>query len=270
MTLLSSLVPHKSKTDHDNMSTLPLQGKVALVTGSSRAIGAAMVKRLATDGASVVVNYNNNADAANAVVDEIHSSTSGKAVALKGDMSSTVDAQNLVEETVKHFGKIDIIVLNAGTMTNAPLNDIDEKAFDDLFNMNVKVPLFMVKTASKHMQPGGRVLFISSSITKFSGVPPNYLLYAATKGAIEQLTRVLAKDLGSRGINVNAIAPGPTNTELFRAGKSEQLIQFFSSLHPAKRIAEPDEISPIIAMLAREESSWVNGQTIFVNGGYAL
>jgi 3-oxoacyl-[acyl-carrier protein] reductase len=110
------------------------------------------------------------------------------------------------------------------------------------------------------------VFFISSATTKFSGVPPNYLIYTATKGAVEQMTRVLAKDLGARGINVNAIAPGPVDTELFRAGKSEELISFFANLHPQKRIPEPDEISPIVAFLSRDEAGWINGQTIFVNG----
>lgn len=265
-------------------ATLPLHGKIALITGSSRSIGASIAKRLARDGASVVINYKSNADAANALVSEIHATTPGKAIALAGDMSSGADAQNLIEETVKHFSGLDILVLNAGLMENVPLNGVDEEAFDAHFNTNVKVPLFMVKTASKYLKagthphshthtgraytlmPGGRVFFVSTSLTKFSGVPADYLLYAATKGSVEQMTRVLSKDLGARGINVNAIAPGPTNTELFRNGKSEQLINFFCNLHPQKRIAEADEISPIIAMLSRDEASWINGQTIFVNG----
>ena len=113
---------------------------------------------------------------------------------------------------------------------------------------------------------GGRVFFFSTSITKFSVAPPNYVLYAASKGAVEQMVRILAKDLGSRGITVNAIAPGPTDTDLFRNGKSEQLIQYFRNLHPMKRIGEVDEIAPIVAFLSREEAGWVNGQTHFVNG----
>lgn len=113
---------------------------------------------------------------------------------------------------------------------------------------------------------GGRVFFFSSATTKFSGVPPNYLIYTATKGAVEQMTRVLAKDLGAKGINVNSIAPGPTDTDLFRAGKSEQLIQFFANLHPQKRIPQPDEIAPIVAFLSRDEAGWINGQTIYING----
>lgn len=136
------------------MSNLPLQGKVALVTGSSRAIGAGIVKRLAADGAFVVVNYVNNAEAANAVVDEIHATTPGKAIALKGDASSVADSENLVEETVKQYGKLDILVLNAGMMDPKLLKDVDEKSYEDHFNMNVKVPLFTVKRATKYLQPG--------------------------------------------------------------------------------------------------------------------
>ena len=113
---------------------------------------------------------------------------------------------------------------------------------------------------------GGRIIFFSTSLTKFASVPPNYLLYAATKGAVEQMVRVLAKDLGQRNITVNAVAPGPTDTDLFRNGKNEQMIKFFENLHPAKRIAQVDEISPMIAFLSRDEASWVNGQTHFVNG----
>lgn len=264
--------------------SLPLSGKVAIVTGSSRNIGAAIVKRLAADGASVVINYNGSQAAANELAEQINAEGKGKAVAIQADVSSTAEGNRLIEETLKAFGQLDILVLNAGLMNNHPLDAIDEKMFDDHFTVNVKVPLFMVKTASKHMKAGaslslhvlfpslthtvsgGRVFFFSSATTKFSGVPPNYLIYTATKGAVEQMTRVLAKDLGARGINVNSIAPGPVDTDLFRNGKSEQLIQFFANLHPQKRIPQPDEISPIVAFLSRDEAGWVNGQTIFVNG----
>ncbi|PSR70455.1 hypothetical protein PHLCEN_2v13606, partial [Hermanssonia centrifuga] len=246
--------------------SLPLAGKVAVVTGSSRNIGAAIAKRLATDGASVVVNYVNNAAAADDIVDYINSEGNGKAIAIQGNMCVLDDANRLIEESVKAFGKLDILVLNAGMMNNHPLEGITEKQFDDHFNTNVKIPLFMTKTAAKYLTSGGRIFFFSSSTTKFSGIPSNYLLYTATKGAVEQMTRILAKDLGAKGITVNSIAPGPVDTDLFRSGKSEQLINFFKSLHPQKRIPSPDEISPIIAFLSREEAGWINGQTLYVNG----
>jgi 3-oxoacyl-[acyl-carrier protein] reductase len=146
--------------------SLPLSGKVAIVTGSSRNIGAAIVKRLAADGASVVVNYNGSEGAANELVEQINTEGNGQAIALKGDMSSVADANKLVEETVKHFGKLDIVVLNAGLMNNKPLDSIDEKLFDDTFNINVKVPLFMVKTASKHMKAGSSLSWSHISIRK--------------------------------------------------------------------------------------------------------
>lgn len=202
--------------------SLPLSGKVAIVTGSSRGIGASIARRLATDGASVVINYFGSAQAAEDVVQEINTEGKGKAVAMRADVSSVAEGVRLVNETVQHFGKLDLLVLNAGLMNNGALSELDEKSFDDHFNINVKVPLFMVKEAAKHFHSGARVFFFSSSTTKYSGVPPNYAVYTATKGAVEQMTRVLSKDLGSRGINVNCIAPGPVDTELFRHGKSEQ------------------------------------------------
>lgn len=269
--------------------SLPLAGKVAIITGSSRNIGASIARRLARDGASVVVNYKAGAGAAQEVVDAIHAEGHGKAVALQGDMAVLADAQRLVEEGVKAFGtgKLDILCLNAGLMGSAVLADITEQDFEDHFTINVKVPLFMTKAAAQYMGPGesssyscsvprwctdnvyatgGRVFFFSTSLTKFSLTTPNYLLYAASKGAVEQTVRVLAKDLGARGITVNAIAPGPTDTDLFRNGKNEQLIQFIRNFHPQKRIAEVDEVAPIVAFLSREEAGWINGQTHFVNG----
>lgn len=126
--------------------------------------------------------------------------------------------------------------------------------------------VYLVCRADRITLKGGRIIFFSTSITKNTQVPPNYLVYAAAKGAVQQIVRVLSKDLGAKGLTVNAIAPGPVDTDLFNNGKSEQLIQFFANMHPQKRIPSPDEISPIAAFLARDESGWVNGQTIFVNG----
>jgi len=131
----------------------------------------------------------------------------------------------------------------------------------------VKAPLFMVKAAAPHMNAGSRIIFLSTSLTRNSMITPNYLVYTATKGAVEQMMRVLAKELGPRGITVNTVSPGPTDTELFREGKSEQLINMIAGTAPLKRLGQVDEISPVVAFLASEEARWVNGHNIFVNGG---
>jgi len=244
-----------------------LQGKVALVTGSSRSIGAAIVKRLAQDGASVVINYASNETAAKEVAEEINNIRSGAAVIVKADVSTVESCKYLLDETLKAFGRIDILVLNAGVMGMKTLREIDEKFFDEHFLINVKGPFFLVQAAERHLTEGGRIIFFSSSLASNSAIVPPYLVYAATKGAVEQFSRVLAKELGAKGITVNTISPGPTDTALFRQGKSEQLITALANTHPAKRIGTVDEISSVVAFLASPEARWVNGQNILVNGG---
>ncbi|KAH8091042.1 hypothetical protein BXZ70DRAFT_954061 [Cristinia sonorae] len=246
----------------------PLLNKVALVTGSSRGIGAAVARHLASEGATVVVNYVNSAKAAEEVTNDINAKGPGKAVAIKADVSVLKEGERLVEETVKQLGGLDVLVLNAAVMDLATLDKVTEEQYQRHFDVNVKVPLFMAKAAAPHMKSGGRIVFFSTSLTMNTNVPSNYLLYVSTKGAIQQFTRVLAKDLGAKGITVNCVAPGPTDTELFREGKPEALIQQFASMHPMKRIGTPEEIGPVVSFLAKEESSWVNGQTLFVNGGF--
>jgi len=200
----------------------------AVVTGSSRSIGAAIAKRLAQDGASVVINYASNEAAAKEVADEINSIRSGAAVIVKADVSAVGSCKNLLDETLKAFGRIDILVLNAGIMGTKPLREVDEKFFDESFFINVKGPFFLVQAVEPHLTVGeqlgfnselvlwlrltlligGRIIFFSTSIAKNSAVTPPYLVYAATKGAIEQFSRVLAKELGARGITVNTVSPG--------------------------------------------------------------
>jgi len=247
-----------------------LAGKVALVTGSSRGIGAAIARRLVKDGANVIVNYVSNEKAAAEVLDELNAIRPNSAVAIKANVSSIKAMGQFSAEALKAFGKIDIVVLNAGVLQNKVLADVDEDHFDTIFNANVKGPLFLTKTLAPHLPEGGRIVFFSTTLAHFSGVPTNYLAYVASKGAIEQFARVLAKDLGSRGITVNCVAPGPIDTELFRKGKSDQLINFFENLHPQKRLGQPDEISGLVALLAGPGGSWINGQTIKVNGGYSV
>jgi len=250
--------------------SLKLAGKVAIVTGSSRSIGAAIAQRLAEDGANVIINYVSNSQAAESVVDGINSKAGGKAVAVKADVSSSVGADQLIEATIKAFGKLDILVLNAGIMGSKVLADVDEQFFDSHIQVNVKGPLFLSKAAAPLLPSGGRIIFFSSSLTKASSVLPNALIYVASKGAIEQVARVLAKDLGARGITVNTVSPGPVDTALFREGKTEQQIQFIAGLHPSKRLGTPDEIAPAVAFLASPDATWVNGQNLLVNGGFVV
>jgi len=252
------------------MAFLPLAGKVALITGSSRSIGASIARRLAADGASVVINYASNASAAQEVADSINSTRPNSAVPIQADVSTVASCKLLLEKTIQAFGKVDILVLNAGIMGSKVLAEVDEPFFDDHFTINVKGPLFLVQAAAPHMTEGGRIIFLSTSITRVSTVLPNALVYAASKGAVEQFTRILAKDLGARGITVNCVSPGPVDTDLFRTGKTEQQIQFIASLNPQKRIPQPEEIAPAVAFLASPSASWINGQNIPVNGAFTV
>ena len=240
-----------------------LSGKVAIITGSSKGIGKAVAERLAADGASVVINYNSDSKAADTMVAEIGAD---RALAVQADVSTIPGVEKLVNATVQKFGKIDVVMPNAGVMGMKALAQATEADFDSHFNLNVKGPMFLVQKAVPHMGPGGRVIFVSTGVNSSSGVSPPYLIYAATKGAVDQMTRVLSKDLAKKGITVNAVAPGPTATDLFFDGKSEELINFVSNQSPFGRLGKPEEQANVVAFLASEESSWVSGQIIRVNG----
>ncbi|KAL2840290.1 hypothetical protein BJY01DRAFT_218579 [Aspergillus pseudoustus] len=245
-----------------------LSGKVALVTGASRGIGRATALALAKDGASVVVNYISSSAAAEEVVAEIGSD---RAVAIQADVSKKDDITRLIKETVDRFGKIDILVLNAGLLwQKGDLLSIKEEDFDTLFAANVKGPLLTVQAAEPHIPDGGRIMLFSTSLAAFSMVQPNYLLYTASKGAVEQMTRVLAKDLGRRGVTVNTIAPGPIGTDAYYVGKTEEMVQMQSRIAPAGRLGKPEEVANVVTFIASEESQWVNGQTIRINGGMTV
>jgi len=247
-------------------SLLALAGKVALVTGSSRSIGAAIANRLADDGANVVVNYFSNSHAADDVVNAINARGKGKAVGIQADATTPSGVKSLLDGTLEAFGKLDILVLNAGIMGSRVLADIDEEFFDAHIRANVKGPLFLTKEAAPLLTAGGRIIFISTSITGATTVLPNNLVYASTKAAIEQITRILSKDLGTRLITVNVVSPGPMDTPLFRAGKSELAIQTLANYNPQKRLGVPEEVAPVVAFLASPAAKWVNGQNIRVNG----
>ncbi|KAF8912446.1 hypothetical protein CPB85DRAFT_1375749 [Mucidula mucida] len=251
--------------------TTSLEGKVAIVTGSSRSIGAAIVRRLAEQGAKVVVNYVNNAQPADELVTEIKAQGKGDAVAIKGDASTIAGGKSIIADTIKAFGQIDILILNAGIMGSKPIADVDEEFFDDHVNSNIKGPVFMAKAVIEHLPaPGGRIMFFSSSLTGATAVLPNALCYVMSKGAIEQVSRVLAKDLGARGMTVNTVSPGPVDTALFRAGKPQKVMDFIASQNPNNRLALPEDIAPMVAFLASPAAQWVNGQNIRVNGGFVV
>ncbi|KAK9234808.1 hypothetical protein V1525DRAFT_31256 [Lipomyces kononenkoae] len=248
------------------MPSSTLAGKVALITGGSKGIGRATALRLADLGANVVINYSSDASAADDVVKLIGTDRS---VAIKADAGNVNDLERLVQETVAHFGKIDILVPNAGVLPMKDVKNTTEQDFDTAMALNVKGPFFLVQKAAPHMAPGSHVILFSTTLCTASTVTPNYLLYVTTKGAVEQMTRVMSKDLARQGICVNAVAPGPTGTELFFRGKSEELLKTIAGFNPMNRIGMPEEIADVVAFLASDSSRWITGQTVRVNGGMA-
>lgn len=268
-----------------------LAGKVALVTGGSKGtlpvavlpldrtgcrantpigIGAAVVKHLAARGASVVINFSSDATAAENTLSSLPASTNSSLI--KADVSKPSECQRLVDETIQKHGRLDILILNAGILPNVSIEQTTEDVYDRTFAVNVKGPYFLAQAALKHLpQDGtGRIIFFSSTLTVLSSIAPNYTLYVATKGAIEQLTRALAKDMGKRNILVNCVSPGPIGTELFYEGKSEQMVKMVSGLSPQGRIGTPEEVAEVVGFLSGPESRWVMGQNIRINGGTAV
>ncbi|MBD6619373.1 SDR family oxidoreductase [Komarekiella sp. 'clone 1'] len=239
-------------------------GKVAIITGASRGIGRAIALKLAGNGASVVVNFASNADKAQEVVAEIEK-LGVKAISVQADVSKVADIQRLFEQTINHFGKIDILVNNAGIATYQPITQVTEADFDKIFAINVKGTYFACQQAAQHMAEEGRIINFSSSTTAM--MLPTYSAYVATKGAVEQITRVLAKELGAKSITVNVVSPGPTDTELFREGKTQEQIDRLAQMAAFGRLGDVQEIADVVAFLASDEARWITGQNIRVNGG---
>jgi 3-oxoacyl-[acyl-carrier protein] reductase len=247
------------------MGLKKLSGKIALVTGSSRGIGRGIAERLSRDGASVVINYFSNSDKAEEVVAAI-TSDGGKAVTVQADVCRIDGIRQLFEKTLEHFGRLDILVNNAGIRISQTVADLQEEEFDRLFAINVKGPFFACQQAAHRISDGGRIVNISSAVTQM--MLSGYSIYAASKAAIDQLTRVLAKEMGARNITVNAVAPGPVETELFREGKTEEQIQQMAQMAAFGRIGKVEDIADAVAFLASDDARWITGQVIHVNGGY--
>ncbi|KAK9358836.1 hypothetical protein V1504DRAFT_259118 [Lipomyces starkeyi] len=248
------------------MSSSVLAGKVALITGGSKGIGRATALRLAQEGANVVINYSSDASAAEEVVKLIGADHS---LAVKADAGNVAELERLVDEAVTKFGKIDILVPNAGVMLMKDLETTSEHDFEVSMALNVKGPYFLAQKAAPHMAPGSHIIFFSTTLCAASTVTANYLLYVTTKGAVEQMTRVMSKDLARKGISVNAVAPGPTGTDLFFRGKSEQVLKVIAGFNPQNRIGTPEEIADVVAFLGGDGSKWITGQIVRVNGGMA-
>lgn len=248
------------------MSTV-LKGKVALVTGASKGIGAAIARQLAAAGAAVAVNYSTSRAGADVVVNEIQS-RGGKAVAVQGNVALPADAARIVDETVKQLGGIDILINNAGIYEFAPLEDITAEHFHRQFNVNVLGLLLVTQAAVRHFpKSGGSIVNISSLVSTYA--PPQTSVYSATKGAVDTITISLSKELGARGIRVNAIRPGMVETEgAHAAGISEGSMkdQILAST-PLGRIGQPHDIASAAVFLASDESSWITGETLLIAGG---
>lgn len=242
-----------------------LSEKVAIVTGASRGIGRQVAIQLAQSGIKVVVNYFSNQGKAEEVVKNI-AQFGGKAIAVQGDISKVSEVEKIFLAAIEQFGCIDILVNNAGTMDYAAITDVTEEMFDRLFDVNVKGTYFVCQQAMKHMKKGGTIINLSTSVS--GAMLPTYSIYAATKGAVEQLTRQLAKEFGAKDIIINCIAPGQISTELFLEGKSQDLIDSYRRMNAFGRIGEPEDIANVIELLVSDKARWITGQTIRVNGGF--
>jgi len=238
--------------------------RVAIVTGASRGIGAAVAQRLAADGFAVVINYAGNANEANKLVESI-ASAGGMAIAVQADVSDAAAVARLFRNTVDTLGGVDVLINNAGIMKLAPLVESDDKLFDSHIAVNLKGTFNTLREAVRTLREGGRIINFSSSVVGL--LPPQYAVYAATKSAVETLTRILSKELRGRNITVNAIAPGPTATNLFLDGKSKETIDHFVKLAPLERLGTPQDIAASVAFLAGPDGAWINGQVLRANGG---
>jgi 3-oxoacyl-[acyl-carrier protein] reductase len=250
-----------------NKVTGKLQNKVAVVTGASKGIGAGIAKALANEGASVVVNYAASKDGADAVVEEI-TGQGGKAIAVQGDVSKQADITRLFEETQKAFGRLDVLVNNAGVYAFAPLENVTEDHFHKHFNLNVLGLLLTTKEAVKFFGPeGGSIINISSGVTRL--MPPGGSVYTGTKAAVDAITGTLAKELGSRKIRVNSLNPGMIETEgTHTAGFIDSDFQRgIEAQSPLGRIGQTDDISPTAVYLASSDSKYLTGETLMVTGG---
>ncbi|MDU3888915.1 MAG: SDR family oxidoreductase [Serratia liquefaciens] len=238
--------------------------QVAIVTGASRGIGAAIAERLAADGFTVIVNYSGNQALADELVRKIEQS-GGRALSARADVSDAAAVAQLFDRAEQAFGGVDILVNNAGVIALAPVAEMSDADVDRLIDINLKGTFNTLREAAKRLRDNGRIINFSSSVV--GRLQPSYGMYAASKAAVEALTSVLAKELRGRNITVNAIAPGPTATGLFLDGKTLELIDRLAKMAPLERLGQPQDIAAAVSFLAGADGAWINGQTLRANGG---
>jgi 3-oxoacyl-[acyl-carrier protein] reductase len=238
-------------------------GRVAIVTGGSRGIGRETAQRLSRDGFAIVGNYAGNRDEADAAVKSI-TDTGGKAVAVQADVADETAVAALFDAAEQEFGGIDVVVHAAGVMILSPLVELDLEVLDRMHRTNVRGTFVIDQQAARRVRPGGTIVNFSSSVVKLA--LPSYAAYAATKGAVEAITLILARELRGRDVTVNAVAPGPTATALFLDGKDDETIARMAAQPPLERLGTPADIAEVIAFLAGP-GHWVNGEVLLANGG---
>jgi 3-oxoacyl-[acyl-carrier protein] reductase len=240
-----------------------LANKVAIVTGGSGGIGSAICERLAEEGAKVVVHYSGHADSANEVVSKIKNNGS-HAIAIQANLSHSHEVTQLFETTQQHFGELDIVINVAGTGAVGTISEMDETAFDKVFGLNAKGAFFCMKEAARRLNNNGRIVNISSGLVVRP--MPGFSLYCGSKAAVELMSKVLAMELGERGITVNTVSPGPTETEMFSHSGDDP--QAAAAQSPFNRLGEPEDIADIVAFVVSEKCRWITGHTFQAGGGY--
>jgi len=244
-----------------------LRGKVAIVTGSARNMGRAFAEALARKGADVTIHYHSAGSKGDAEDAAAHIKSLGvRAIVVEGSLQNVSDIKRLFEETLKAFGRIDIVVNNAGVIIKKPIVDVTEEDFDLSFGVNAKAAFFTMQEAARHIQDNGRIINIGTTL--LGATTGMYGVYAGSKAPLEDFTRALAKEIGGRGVTVNVIAPGPIDTPFFHAQETPQSVAYASGASAARRLGRVDDIVPLVEFLASPGSQWITAQTIFINGGY--
>jgi 3-oxoacyl-[acyl-carrier protein] reductase len=238
--------------------------KVAIITGASRGIGAAIAQRLAHDGFTVVLNYAGKASEAEALTAKIEKD-GGRAIGVQADVSDHAAVSRMFDRAEAAFGGVDVLVNNAGIMRLATLAEVDDTLVDSHIAVNLKGVINTLREAAKRLRDGGRIINLSSSVVGL--YQPTYAIYAATKAGVEAMTHILSKELRGRNITVNAVAPGPTATGLFLDGKPQEVIDQLSKLAPLERLGQPEDIANAVAFLTGPDDAWINGQILRANGG---